>query len=173
MEYFIGSLIGGIILCLFGFKLQKVLICLSWAAIGFLLGKAAFGTFAGETGALIAGLVVAILLGFIGFKLYKVGIFVLCFILSFMIIYNLFDNEVIRMIAALAGGGLIGFVALQFIKPALIIMTSFSAGSTIAEASLNYFHISTVIYWIILIIVAVIGIYFQFKTTENEEIKEG
>ena len=173
MGYLIGTLIGGIILCLFGFKLQKVLICLSWAVLGFAIGSGITGAFADQTASYIAGGVLALLFGMIGFKLYKIGIFVLCFVLTFAVIYNLISNDIVRMVAGLAGGALVGFIGLKFIKPVIIISTSFSAGSMIAEGAASYFAFnSSIIYWIILLVVAIFGVCYQFKTTEKEEIKE-
>ena len=67
-----------------------------------------------------------------------------------------------------AGGILVGVIGVQFVKPVLIISTSLSAGMTIANSVLEWFHVSENIWYSALgAALAVAFLIFQFKNTKG------
>lgn len=130
-ELFIGlaiiAFIISILQCFFGYKLFKF-----WVAVtGFLtfgiIGGFAAGIAAENAGVgMFIGLACAVLGAFIAFKLYKVGVFLLCGSMGFLLGYILIENPIFALIFALV----IGVLSVYFVKPVIILSTSISGGFT-------------------------------------------
>ena len=72
-------LIVGILLCFFGFKIQKMLITVAWFLIGYNLVGYANGYFhliADDTILIIVSIVVGLLLSGVGYKIEKLALFI-------------------------------------------------------------------------------------------------
>lgn len=166
----IVSLICGLLVCLFGYKLNKILITIICAIFGYYL-VTTFGSqiFNDETFKIIVSLIVALVFGYFGFKLYLVGVFLTCFFLVNAICYNFITDEMLEVVVGLLAGLVIGIIAVKFTRPIMIISTSFSGSFMAADNLFNLLNFTMpAILLITSIILAIIGIAFQFKNTQIE-----
>ncbi len=161
------SLIIGAVECFAGYKIMKVMMAI-W---GFFIGSL-IGVIIGVASDSVAlGFIMVVLLGVglavVAFRLYIAGIFILTAFLSAIALYIISDSMLISGIIAI----LIGVLAVFFVKPVVIITTSFSgAGIILSSAYIMMAQrvgdnpIITAILWIP---IALAGIACQFITTQN------
>ena len=160
--------------CFFGFKLQKLWIAFIGFLIGFGIG--AFGSLFfvpseyAVTVAVIAGAVCGALAALAAYKLYRLGVFVLCAFNIFLAVSGFFRGP--RMWIGILLGILLGltagFLTLKFLRPVIICSTAISGGLSVAAS------VGTMLHWnfpgplfFIGLAVACGGIFVQFKTTKK------
>ncbi len=163
-------LIMGILLCFFGFKIQKMLIMVAWFLIGYNLVGYANGYFhliTDSTVLIIVSIVVGILLAGAGFKLEKIALFIAVAYLTFTSIKAYIPIEDPR-IALLVQGALslvAGALSTLFIKHILIGVSSFAGGALIKQYLPVFITIPANILLILVIVIAVAGVLVQLKTS--------
>ncbi|MDD6035973.1 MAG: TMEM198/TM7SF3 family protein [Lachnospiraceae bacterium] len=124
------AVIPMLINCFFGYKILKFMITLGGACVGALLG-ALIGVFCGgEIAIVLFAILLAILCGFIAFKLYKLGIFLQFWLLGTVLFAALF---LIMGYPGAVGFGvvlglIVGVLAVVLHKGFVIITTAFSGG---------------------------------------------
>lgn len=157
-----------LIMCFLGFKVQKLVITLAWFFIGYQLAGAVGGNFLNGNTLLITQIVVGIILGSLGYKLEKLALAIAVAYLTYISIgpYITGFEEGIRLIIHIGGSLLAGILATFFIRPILIGITAV-AGATLIRENLPIVipSITSQIALIIAIVVAVLGLLTQFKTT--------
>jgi hypothetical protein len=163
------TFIVGIAICMAGFKIQKLVITLAWFAIGFSLAGRVCGSFIeAQNILLIVQLVIGIILGSLGYKLEKLALAIAVAYLTYISIgsYLTGFEEGIRLIIHIGGSLFAGILATFFIKPILIAITAI-AGATLLRDNLPIVipSITSQIALIASIVVAVLGLLTQFKTT--------
>ena len=163
------SLILGAVECFARFKIMKATLSI-WgliigAALGVLIGVSADNTILGFMFVLLFGIGLAVL----SFKLYLAGIFILTAFLSTVAIYILFENLFIALLIA----AIVGILAIYFVKPVVIVTTSFSGAGIILSSAyiimdlgVNANPIITAILWIPM---ALAGIGCQYITTQSSK----
>lgn len=158
----------GLVMCFFGFKVQKLVITLAWFFIGFKLTEMVGGNFLDGNTLLIAQIVVGIILGSLGYKLEKLALAIAVAYLTYISIgsYLTGFEEGIRLIIHISGSLFAGILATFFIKPILIAITAI-AGATLLRDNLPIVipSITAQVSLIISIVIAIFGLLTQFKTT--------
>ncbi len=159
-----------LILCFFGFKVQKLVVTLAWFALGFTVAGAIGGNFLDGNTLLIVEIVVGIILGSLGYKLEKLALAIAVAYLTYISIgpYITGFEEGVRLIIHIGGSLLAGILATFFIKPILIGVTSI-AGATLIQRYLPVLipAIPNQVALIIAIVIAVLGLLTQFKTNKR------
>lgn len=159
-----------LILCFFGFKVQKLVVTLAWFALGFTVAGAIGGNFLDGNTLLIVEIVVGIILGSLGYKLEKLALAIAVAYLTYISIgpYITGFEEGVKLIIHIGGSLLAGILATFFIKPILIGVTSI-AGATLIQRYLPVLipAIPTQVALIIAIVIAVLGLLTQFKTNKR------
>jgi len=156
--------------CFFGYKIQKFLITLSGVGIGAILG-ALLGVLS-RSGVIIflSALILAVVGGFLAFKLYKFGIFMqfwllgtLAFAALFVVIgsWNLITFAIVL-------GLVVGILALVIHKGFVIITTAVSGGM-VGGVCLGIALGSQVIGLVLGIAFSVCGILVQFYLEKKEK----
>ena len=157
-----------LIMCFLGFKVQKLVITLAWFIIGYKLAGVVGGNFLDGNTLLITQIVVGIILGSLGYKLEKLALAIAVAYLTFISIgpYITGFEEGIRLIIHIGGSLLAGILATFFIRPILIGITAI-AGATLIRENLPIVipSITSQIALITAIVIAVLGLLTQFKTT--------
>ncbi|MBE6145890.1 MAG: hypothetical protein E7171_04635 [Firmicutes bacterium] len=157
-----------LIMCFLGFKVQKLVITLAWFVIGYRLGGVVGGNFLDGNTLLITQIVVGIILGSLGYKLEKLALAIAVAYLTYISIgpYITGFEEGIRLIIHIGGSLLAGILATFFIRPILIGITAI-AGATLIRENLPIVipSITSQIALITAIVIAVLGLLTQFKTT--------
>ena len=159
-----------LILCFFGFKVQKLVVILACFALGYSLAGTIGGKFLDGNTLLIVKIVVGIILGSMGFKLEKLALAVGVAYLTYISIgpyITGYEKSVTLIIhAGLSLGA--GILATLFIKPILIGVTAV-AGSTIIKQYLPVVipSLTTNVTLIIAIVFAILGLLTQFKSNKR------
>lgn len=127
-----------------------------------------------SAGYLLLGLILAIILAIVSYKLYKFGVFIISFLnvgtFSFTLALILFKEFKSALIIACIVGIVIGVISVLFTKPTLIISTAVSFGN-IAGIFLAVLLSNETMSKILPLIFMTIGLFIQIKT--NEGLFEG
>ena len=170
MDYRIIALIAiviGAVLCLAGFKIQKLVVTLAWFAIGFSVSGQICGNFIEAANTLlIIQIVVGCILGSLGYKLEKLALAIAVGYLTYTSIGPYITGFEGNLAIAVQIGIsiLLGILSMLFIKPIVICVTSV-AGATLIKGYLPTFvTLEPTIMTIIFIACIVVGILTQLKS---------
>lgn len=158
-----------LIMCFFGFKVQKFIITLAWFALGFVLADKIGGNFLDGNTLLITKIVVGILLGSLGYKLEKLALAIAVGYLTYISIgsYITGVEEGVKIIIHIGGSIFAGILSTLFIKPILICITAIAGATLIRENLLIVIpSITSQIALIIAIVIGIFGLLTQFKTNK-------
>ena len=109
----------------------------------------------------------ALLGAFITFKLYKVGIFILCGFMGFLLGYVITQAVTLGIIMALV----LGVLSVFFVRPVIIVSTSLSGGLIAGISLAKILDISSFATSIIIgILFAIFGMILQFATNKKISI---
>lgn len=172
------SVILALMQCFFGYRLLRFWVTLIGGLAGFALG---FGISRAQMQdaqvwiPVLIGVVAAALLGFLAFKIYLAGVFLLCGILAGAAVLTIpFPDEsvwkTIRIILAIAAFIIAGILSVKFNRQVVIIVTAFSGGMQAADgiAKLAPELSANEAYPVMLGAVLVIaGLAIQFLTTRK------
>lgn len=164
-----------------GYKLTKLWSTLIGAGIGFFAGYIIGTAIWGNSGAgFIAGIVLAVILGAIAFFIYKAGIFLLCGVSAFSLVFTalstLIDIPVLTLIVSIVVGIIAGVLSIILLRPFIIVTTAISGSFGFAGSLFALFPAATQstrilgLSWPILLvgaILSIIGIVVQFVTTKK------
>lgn len=131
-----ASAVIGILLCMFGLKIVRVWAALTGLAAGFAAGAAA-GSMLGleETGILIAGGALGIILAVVGAVVYRAGVFLLVFFSAAGFSMGLVNpQDWISAAVCLAVSLVAALLAIRFVTVLTIIVTSLCGGLTAGAA---------------------------------------
>ncbi|ERI98562.1 MULTISPECIES: hypothetical protein [Eubacteriales] len=157
--------------CFLGFKLSKFWISLA----GFVLGAALGGWLAALLS--IEGwllLLPILLLGVVGallaYRVYRGGVFLLCFLTAFFGIYSLISIPWAGALAGCTAGLLAGGLSLKLLRPALILSTGIGGGLCAGAGLLPLLGLKNPLWGLLAgIALAISGVAVQFHTTSEEE----
>ena len=158
----------GIVLCLCGYKIQKVVITLTWFLIGFNLSVLILpNVITDDTTALISSLIIGVICGALGFKLEKLALFITVAYLTYLFLKRILVFDEYYMNLLIRGGIslLLGAVSVLLIRPILIIASTLGGVSLIYENLPSLITIDNNVAIIICIIIIIISLIYQFKTT--------
>lgn len=156
----------GILVCLFGLKLVKILTAAAGAVIGAGIGvSVAVGLGLTKITFLAVVIAGAVILGAMAFFLYKFGVFLMVLAYVFGVCAMLLKpDSLIPLIISIAVAVVFAELAVIFIEPLVIIVTGLSGGVSagVAAAELAGLTANAWIGFGIGIVMAVIGISVQF-----------
>ena len=168
------GIIFGAIECFFGYRLFRLVTTISGFFVGGLLGGIIGGIVSGEgAGALFGFLLIGILGGWLAFKLYKLAVFVTCFLGGGIIGLGigLIGGEIeLGLSLSPILGILAGVLGVIFTKPVIIIVTSFSGGTAMGAALddlLNGDGLGTLLG----ILLGVVGVFLQYWMEKKDYSK--
>lgn len=169
----ITTVIIAIITCLFGFKLNKILIAVAGFGVGYYLCSSGLITALGEgIFTFIISALVGLLVAFLAFRLYLVGVFILCFVLAYNACTVFLDPSTLSTIISIVVGALVGMLGVWFTRPIMIISTSLSGAFVIADTLLPLFNLNTsIVNLIVGLVIALVAADYQFRTTKEESFK--
>ena len=169
------GILAGVAQCFFGFKLKKL-----WTAIVgalfFGLTGAAISIAAGLPDAAVIGITAgaAVVGGLLGYFLWIAGIFIRVLFVVATVTYVVcisYDLKTLSLIIALAAGLIMAILAVAFVKPIVIIYTSFLGGMMVAK---NICSLIKQEQWYLPLIIggvlAVAGIVVQVMTNRRKTL---
>ncbi len=185
----ISVLLVALLYVFFGYKLLRVYISILGLILGAFIGVVicAVLDLTSTTVVLVIIGVSALALAVVGFLLYKVGLFVLIVLSILPVVLTIVDEfATVQPVFMWVGSALIALIlavlAMFFVRPVVIIATAFSGGISIANlivnnilpeiAEMNTKEGARIFMLIIGLVIAVLGIYFQFMTTKPKKKAE-
>ncbi|UWP59230.1 hypothetical protein [Ruminococcus gauvreauii] len=169
------SAVIAVLNCFLGYRLLKLWVTLVGFVIGAMIGYFATVEYVNNIGiAILTGLLGGMLIGFLAFRVYLLGVFLISFVLAFSMFLRIpADSETLMLLVL--GGGLIvalavGIAAVKFVRPAVIIITGISGGLGAASDFLMLMKDKEPVHVLGAgVILAVSGILVQFLTTRKEK----
>lgn len=150
--------------CFFGYRLFRFFTALSGFIVGAVIGGVLGAALLGVAGAVLLGLILGALCGYFAFKLYKLGVFVVCFGAGALIgaAFALLAKSPGQMIAlAGVGGFILGVLGVTLTKPVIILSTA-AGGGMGAGMMLGTAFDNSALGIILGIIFLILGILLQF-----------
>ncbi len=163
------AIVIGIILCFFGFKVQKLVVGIALFGLGWsLAGDIAVRFITDSNVLLIIKIVVGLILASLGYKLEKLALAVSVAYLTYTAIGSYvsslgFDSG-ITLIIHVCGSLLAGILATFFLKPILIGITSIAGATVIKDYLPTLVKLDATVALIITVVVTVLGLLYQFKS---------
>lgn len=158
--------------CFFGYKLMRLWIGLSGGLVGGVIGGV-LGALSGQTVVIAIAAIAGIVLGaFVAYKVYLIGILVIGLFNGALIglviglMMGLYEEAIIMMLICSI---LAGVLVVVLVRPAIIIMTSITAGVVIG-GTICFYTFTLPVGIIVGVILMSLGIWFQFKTTSIKKI---
>lgn len=166
------SIIVGIVMCFFGYRIKKVAFIVIWFIIGYYLANLAVPHITSDpTWSKLIPVGVGLVTGMLGFSIEKFCIFAIAaFTVATTIIETFQLTELLMIGLAIGAGVVVGCIAVSFIKPLGIITTALSGAKLIAKYAVAGLSLSHYPYFILILVgCAVIGMLFQFKNCRHVE----
>lgn len=169
------TIITGAISCFLGYKLLRL-----WMVLGGLLigGYGGFYITKIYSGNLLVQVIVAVLaaiiLSMISYNLYLVGVFLLCSLLGLMLSSFLIQpqSEVLTLVCV-AIGIAAGVLAVKFVRPMVILSTSFQGGVTMATGIMALAGLeNNVFLGGVALAIGIFGCFVQFLISARKKNKE-
>ena len=160
-------IIIGLVLCFYGYKIQKLVITLAWFAIGYTIAGYIAGNFIeAQTTLLIIQIVAGVILGSLGFKLEKLALLIAVAYLTYNSIGGYITGFTgnMKLAVQLGVSVLVGILSTLFLKPILICITSIAGASLVRDYVPTLVTLQPNIITIGFIVIAAFGILFQLKT---------
>ncbi len=155
---------------LFGYRLRKLWIAVWGFLIGLFLGLLVSGWLT-ETAwiILVAGLAAAVVGALLAYKLYLVGIFLICALAVGSTVLLLVGWEVWWQLALAAAAAVAGGVlGVLFVKPAVIVSTSISAGTSTVNSVMGLLkYENDTVALALTVVLAAVFILFQLKNSKD------
>ncbi len=161
------AILIGLVICFYGFKIQKLVIALASFALGFTLSGAIASNFIdSNTALMVIKIVFGLILASIGFKLEKLALCLAVAYLTYGSIGSYITGFESNMKLAIQIGLslVVGITSTLFIKPILICITSIAGSALIKQYLPTMITLDPKILTIIVIVIAVSGIITQLKT---------
>ncbi|MBU3097741.1 MULTISPECIES: TM7S3/TM198-like domain-containing protein [Clostridium] len=154
--------------CFLGYKLFKFWVTVCGFFTFGIMGGVVVNTSSGNAGMAMLIVILSALLGaFITFKLYKVGIFILCGVMGFLLGYVITQAVTLGIIMALV----LGVLSVFFVRPVIIVSTSLSGGLIAGISLAKILDISSFATSIIIgVLFAIFGMILQFATNKKISI---
>lgn len=161
------AIIIGIVLCFFGYKVQKALIVLGWFLIGYQIAKGVCVNFIdAEQVLVIVSAIIGLLFSLLGLRLEKLAIFIAIayFAYGAVIPYITYFEPIVNILIAVLVGIVVGLIALKLIKPIIILVTA-AYGATLIKTYLpKLVTLPAIVLTIGFFVLLVAGIVTQAKT---------
>jgi len=171
------GLILGLIICFFGYKLKKLAFAIAW----FLIGYTLCARFAPDLvhnlmpqlekpdlWITVLPIAVGLLLSLMGLSIERLCVSTLTFVVVVAIVLQQFGFSWPVIGVACILGVVAGCIAVSMMKPAIIIITAFAGAQSVSAGLLSAFAaIPAVAYMPILIILGLIGAFYQFHANKG------
>lgn len=171
------SIIIGIALCLFGYRIKKIGFFIVWFVIGYNLmsqfmpqintwiPQIADSTLYQNLIPIAGG----ILLGLLGFTIEKLCVAGMILFLTIAIGMKYFGTDAQTIIISVIIGAILAACSTAIIKPAIIVTTALAGSYVITTALISVLSLNQTIWFFpILAIIAAIGALIQFSNTKGE-----
>ncbi len=171
------TLVIALLQCFMGYKLLKLWVTLAGAAIGVIIGIIVGNVFIkNATATTVLALVLLLVGGFLAFKVYKAGVFLLCGLTVYVLVMGILMSaagtdavwwmEVISIIAGIVAG----ILGVKFMRVFIILSTAIPNGLSAGASLMTMLKITGQVQIVIVgVVLAALGTLVQFVTTKEKE----
>lgn len=171
------TLVIALLQCFMGYKLLKLWVTLAGAAIGVIIGIIVGNVFIkNATATTVLALVLLLVGGFLAFKVYKAGVFLLCGLTVYVLVMGILMSaagtdavwwmEVISIIAGIVAG----ILGVKFMRVFIILSTAIPNGVSAGASLMTMLKITGQVQIVIVgVVLAALGTLVQFVTTKEKE----
>lgn len=170
----VPALIYGILECFFGYKIMKILFAIQGFLLGFLVGAGVVYLLQLRTAgpSVLCSLIFAILGAMLLYKFYLIGVFLSNATMVFLIGLLIGGTDESNLIAWAIIGVIVGVLAVKFVRIWVIAVTGIVGGLSAGTALMGLLEVYKIGPALLVgIVLAVLGILYQWKTTDGEFIK--
>lgn len=171
-------LVFSFLTCFLGYKLRRLWVGLGFAVAGFLIG-CSISFFIPQINigiSILIGIVLAVLTIVFSLQLYKLQLFLINFVSSYIFFSKTictFLPDLACILISLVIAIFIGLFALKYMYIVTIITTSISGAFIMLKQLFDLLDFKyNIFYYILLVIFSILGMLVQFKTC-NSHIKKG
>ena len=167
------SIALGLVGCFLGYKLLKIWMALVGFAIGMTLGcYFSYQHVANVAIAVLIGFLLGVLLGFIVYRIYLVGVFVIALVTTLGFVGQLLahydEPGWLWLIITLVLAIVVAILATRFVKPIIIISSSLNGAVMVMMGTFKVFQTdASNIMLLAALLLAILGIMVQFFTNKN------
>lgn len=171
------ALVFAILGCFMGYKLSKMFMALSGFMIGSIIGVIIAVKFLEASNGIIilAALIGGIIFALFSYKIYQLGIFILCFILGFIVGANLIPlTGDIQFFLCTVCGFVVATLALKSVRPAIIICSAIVCAHSAAKSIILLAPLTGITFlkqpyanFVVFLALCLSGILVQFLTTSE------
>ena len=163
------AVIPAILILFYGFKIQKIVIALTFFVVGFeLVNTLCENTSIDGTIILLMSVIVGLLFGMFSFRIKQLSIFLFLFAMGYAAVYFGTDHVWYNTVIGVVVGCLFGGLGVIFYRPMIILSTALSSAYTISYSIFTYCKIENLVY--ILLVTACLGALgcgYQFTNTKS------
>ena len=172
------SIVIGLVSCFLGYKLLRV-----WMAlVGFVIGMAtgyliSYKYFSNMVIPIIIGFSVGVLIGFIAYRIYLLGVFLIALVTTLgffgQLVAHYNEPNWVWLVLTVILSIIAAILAIKFVKPVIIISTALNGATTVMMDVFKLLQEDTKHMMLIAsLLLAVLGIMVQFFTNKNTEHKK-
>lgn len=163
------SLAVGLLSCFFGYRLRRLTIGIFSFCLGLFIGSGVTALMTEHTWLpWLIGVIVGILFALIGFKVYRLGVFLLCGGVTFFVCYLLIQTQWLGITVGAIAGIIMGCISLKFLKPAIIFSTAICSGLSSGSLAAELFGLTGIWITVIGVVLAALGCLFQFYNSREK-----
>ena len=172
------SIVVGLISCFLGYKFLRIWMALIGFVIGMSVGYFVSDKyFSNAVIPIIIGFLAGVLVGFIAYKIYLVGVFLMAFFGTFGFIGQLLDHYnvpgLMWLILTVVLAIVIAAIALKFVKPVIIISSALNGGVMVMGGVFKLLNENAKHMMLLAaILLAILGIMVQFFTNKKTDHKK-
>ena len=118
---------------------------------------------------MVLAIVIGLIFGFVSFKLYLIGVFLTCLMLTYILCQATIDVPNLKQILGLVCGIIVGVLGVMFTKPIIMLATSLGGSFLLVDSALGFFGLASPVVNIVAgLVIAIIGYQYQSKTNPDE-----
>lgn len=164
------TIFGNLFICFFGYRFHKFVLAFIGFILGFNFTKTLTMNMHLETNIIyLLAIVIGIFCGYLSKRIYNLGIVIVVFGLTYNGLLSVLTNylgsyngTIVTIVAAI----FLSLTALRFIKPVIVLVTSFAGGFGFAHNLVAILKLDISYALIIGLIVFLFGLMYQFKEVE-------
>lgn len=173
----IFTIVIGLLVLLFGFRLKRIAFFVIWFLIGYVLMNEYIMGFINSNAPEIASNDIyqfllpvggGVIMAMLGFTIEKLCISLITFAMVMLVTVNYFGTDMLVLAIGAVAGVILGAFAVRMIKPATILVTSGIGAYALNLVIFSSFALDkTLFYFPIFIGIMLIGTFFQFGTCKR------
>ena len=171
----VAILVVALLNCFFGLKLIRIWSGLIGFLIGFCAGAAIASQFVSSSAIVLAiGGAAGVIMAILGFWLFRVGVFIISWLLGVAIVFSFFPSaDMVMLLVGAVVGLVLAVLSIKFLEPIIIFLTGIHGGLTAAGYIVALISIPwSFAEYAIGAVLSILGIVVQFIMESHRKVKQ-